>query len=259
MKKFYKFIGLLTGIVCFFDMSNLSYAHYTQENVVQTDNEIKLQMEQTIQMIEADLEKQNSSVLNELDIAIEFLEQEKSNSLTEEEADKLQALIDTAQELRNSYYLYSIGITPFGVSHPYYTPAVAAVASFFSSSGYLLAFELLIHAEENDDSGSTYRPVYGDRILRSLVIKQIMKNLQDVSGSASFEKGETIIDNDLYYAIHAFNYEFKYPPRVLTLTDTYDFEKNDRYEGIAGTAVDTMYIAQMLGVLVPYTVVITVS
>lgn len=48
MKKFYKFVGLLTGIVYFFNMSNLSYAQYTQENVVQTDDEIKLQMAQTI-------------------------------------------------------------------------------------------------------------------------------------------------------------------------------------------------------------------
>lgn len=255
MKNFKKIACLLTAIVCFFNTPVLSNA---KENHVVANSNIEAQLERTIEIIETDLESKNSSILNELDLAIDFLEQEKNHSSSEEETAKIQALIDTTQKLKNNYYSYSMGITPFGVSHPVYTPAVAAVATFFSSSGYWLSFELLVHAEENDVLDSTYTPYYGDRILNSPVIKQIRTSKQDVSGSASFENTGTTLEKDLYYAIHAFNYSFVNSTRVLTLTDVYDFAYGD-YDGIAGAAIDTMWMAQLLGVLVPYNVVITVS
>lgn len=254
MRNFKKFICVLTSLVCFFNITSTSYA---KENDTVTDSEFEMQLKQAIQIIEADLENQNSSILNELDIAIEFLENEKTLSSSVEERAKIQALIDTTQELKNSYYSYSMGIATFGVSHPVYTPAVAAVATFFSSSGYWLSFELLVHAEENNVLNSTYSPYYGDRILNSPIIKQIRTSKQDVSGSAAFENTGTTIEKDLYYAIHAFNYSFVNNTRILTLTDVYDFAPGD-YEGIAGAAIDTMWMAQLLGVLVPYNVVITV-
>lgn len=68
----------------------------------------------------------------------------------------------------------------------------------------------------------------------------------------------TKTQQDLYYAIHYFDYTFISASRTFMLADIYDFAYGD-YEGIAGAAIDTMWTAQLIGVLVPYNVVIIVS
>ena len=253
MGKTKRLLCFLLTVVSLFAMSNMSYAKEKDE-IPEPD----MQLEHNIQVIEADLESKGSSVLNELNIAIEFLENEKNAAESEEEKAKVQALIDTAQELRDSYDLYSRGIAVYGISHPVYTPAVAAVATYFSSSGYWLSFELLMHAEENNTLNSVYTPYYGDKILSSPVVQQIRTSKQDVSGSGEFVNEGTTTQQDLYYAIHYFDYTFISASRTFMLADIYDFAYGD-YEGIAGAAIDTMWTAQLIGVLVPYNVVIIVS
>ena len=218
-------------MVSLFAMSNMSYAKENDESPV--ISEFDMQLEYNIQVIEADLESKGSSVLNELSIAIEFLENEKNAAESEEEKAKIQALIDTAQELRDNYDLYSMGIVGYGISHPVYTPAVAAVATYFSSSGYWLSFELLMHAEENNTLNSVYTPYYGDKILSSPVVQQIRTNKQDVSGSGEFVNEGTTTQQDLYYAIHYFDYTFISASRTFMLADTYDFAYGD-YEALQG-------------------------
>ncbi len=255
MRILKKLLCVSVAIVNLFTMSDLSYAKEDDSIMI---SEFDMQLKHNIQVIEDDLESKGSSVLNELNIAIRFLEDKKNAAKSEEEEAKIQALIDTTQELIDSYELYSMGIVEYGVSNPIYTPAVAAVATYFSSSGYWLSFELLVHAEENDIKGSTYYPDFGDRILSSPVVKRIKTSKEDVSGNEEFLNEGTTIQRDLYYAIHDFDYQFVSASRTFTLTDTYDFAPGD-YEGIAGAAIDTMWMAQVLGVLVPYQVVITVS
>ena len=58
-----------------------------------------------------------------------------------------------------------------------------------------------------------------------------------------------VAQKDLYYAIHAFSWTKS--GGFVTLRDRYDFAPGD-YNGIAGTAVNTMYLAQQAGVLVPF-------
>lgn len=219
------------ALISLFAMSNTAYAKEKDE--VPLISEFDMQLKHNIQVIEADLESKGSSVLNELNIAIGFLENEKNAAESEEEKAKIQALIDTAQELRDSYDLYSRGIAVYGISHPVYTPAVAAVATYFSSSGYWLSFELLMHAEENNTLNSVYTPYYGDKILSSPVVQQIRTSKQDVSGSGEFVNEGTKTQQDLYYAIHYFDYTFISASRTFMLADdTYDFAYGD-YEGIA--------------------------
>ncbi len=223
----------------------------------QAESELDICLENNMQTIETMLEEQGTSVLEELDIAINRLEAEKTKAKTQEEKERLQALIDTTKEMQSSYNNYVTGIAPRGTEHPVLTPAVAAVASYFSSSGYLLSFELLVHAQDNNKLNSSYSPHYGNRILSSPVVARIKQSKQDVTGSAAFENSGTQVQKDLYYAIHAFNYTFTRNTGQFKLTDRYDFEYGD-YNGIAGAAIDTMWLAQEMGVIVPYYVKITV-
>lgn len=97
---------------------------------------------------------------------------------------------------------------------------------------------------------SVYEPVYGYIASNSSIVNKIRKSKEDV-GSDSFEKQGTQESEDLFYAIHAFNF-VKYSNRLL-IEDTYDFAKGD-YTGVAGVAVNTMYEAQQAGIITPYIV-----
>lgn len=251
--KMKRFISLVLVIVVFASFNITSYANESVSN----QNEIDIRLEENMRIIENMLEKKGTSVSEELNIAIANLEIEKQRAALEEDKEKLQSLINSTKNLQRSYNNYKKGVVTRGINHPVLTPAVAAVATFFSSSGYRLSFELLVHAQENNVLNSNYSPHYGDRILSSPVIQKIKQSSKDVSGSASFENSGTQVQKDLYYAIHAFNYKFTKSSRRVSLTDRYDFAYGD-YEGIAGAAIDTMWMAQEVGVIVPYYVKITV-
>ncbi|MDR2996363.1 MAG: hypothetical protein LBV11_21605 [Bacillus cereus] len=68
----------------------------------------------------------------------------------------------------------------------------------------------------------------------------IKSGSKDTSGSASFENQGTVVQKDLYYAIHKFNYSYVRNTGKYTLTDRYDISYGD-YNGIAGVAIDTMW------------------
>lgn len=223
----------------------------------QASSEMDVRLENNLKTIETALEEQGTTVSQELKIAIGRLEEEKARAGSMEDKNKIQALIDTTKELEISYNNYTSGVVTRGIDHPVLTPAVAAVATYFSSSGYLLSFELLVHAQDNNVLDSNYVPYYGDRILSSPVVMKIKQGGKDASGSSSFENSGTQVQKDLYYAIHAFNYTFVRNTGKFNLTDRYDFAYGD-YEGIAGAAINTMWQAQVIGVLVPYYVKITV-
>lgn len=72
-----------------------------------------------------------------------------------------------------------------------------------------------------------------------------------LNGDAKFPNEGNVLEKDLYYAIHKFNYTFNPSTRIFSLSDRYDFAYGD-YSGIAGAAIDTMYLAQLNGVLVPF-------
>lgn len=148
-----------------------------------------------------------------------------------------------------------------GAFHPVLSPAVSAVITFFNTGGLFLAAELLTYAKETS-TGGTYTPYWGKNVYQTSEYTRIRNQIrtsgaQYASGSSTFTKGSSTYNNDLYYAIHHYNYE--YNRGRFTITDYYDYDVNPEYEGIAGTAINTMYQAQLLGVIVPYNVQFTLS
>lgn len=252
-----KILSIILVVVLLF--SNSFAVHAADINGRTDIQDTEKALESVINEIEENLEMQGSSVCDGLDQAVAMLEREKEQSTDEEEKVKIQALIDTTQELKGEYISYSNGIAPLGVENPVYSPMVAAVASFFSINGYRLSYELLVHARDNNQLNSTYVPVYGDRIKASDVTGRIMASNKDSSGSAAFENSGNAVEKDLYYAIHNFNYTFKKVGHTFTLTDRYDYALSGEYTGVAGIAIDKMFEAQQMHVLVPYYVKITIS
>ena len=242
-----KIISMLLIVVLFFSNSHIV-------NAAESGASLRANMD----VLNEELEAKGTSVLNELYEAIEMLQVEKEKTLDAEEINKIQALIDETQELIIAYEHSQNGIATWGRYQAGYSEAVATVASYFYSSGYLLAYELLVHAKDNERLDSTYVPVYGDRIEASSVVGNICRKHKDATGSACFESMETKVEKDLYYAIHNFNYSYEAKTNKFTLTDRYDYAFTSEYTGVADVAIDTMYTAQRLGVLVPYYAVITV-
>lgn len=78
-----------------------------------------------------------------------------------------------------------------------------------------------------------------------------------LEGSSSFPNSGGTNDQDLYYALHAFNFSKSASGRVVVIQDRYDYAQNDDYGSLGGIAVNVMYAAQEAGVLVPYYSVIT--
>ena len=237
--------------------SNPIFVYANEVAQSKAEASLEAQLQSDVQSIEDLLSTQGTNVSAELNSAIQRMKNDQLTSTSQEDRDKLQALIDATQQLSIDYENYSNNTVQRGISHPVLTPAVAAVASYFSASGYLLSFELLVHAQDNNIQYSTYTPYYGSRILSSSVVQKIKQKQQDDTNSAVFEKTGSTVEQDLYYAIHKFNYSFVRSTGKFTLTDTYDFDYGD-YEGIANAAIDTMWQAQIIGVLVPYYVKIIV-
>lgn len=52
---------------------------------------------------------------------------------------------------------------------------------------------------------------------------------------------------------------YSYRSGNLTISDKYDYDINPDYQGIAGTTVNTMYLAQQMGVIVPFKVLIEIN
>lgn len=151
-----KSISMLLAITLLLSTNMVTYAGEAISS--QTSSEMDIRLENNLETIETTLEEQGTTVSQELKIVIGRLEEEKARARSLEDKNKIQALIDTTKELEISYNNYTSGIVTRGIDHPVLTPAVAAVATYFSSSGYLLSFELLVHAQDNNVLDSNYVP-----------------------------------------------------------------------------------------------------
>lgn len=247
MKKIKKLLCLAFAIILLVS-TNISVL--AKESNLLQPKEIHIQLENNIALIEKELEAKGTSVEQELKNALIWLETEKACCTEITEIQKLQALIDTTQLLLEDYRNYTYNANTRGVEHPVFTPAVAAVATYFSANGYRLAFELLTHAQDNNILDSKYVPHFGSRIKDSPVVRKLVGQ-GSLNGDAKFPNEGNVLEKDLYYAIHKFNYTFNPSTRIFSLSDRYDFAYGD-YSGIAGAAIDTMYLAQLNGVLVPF-------
>lgn len=214
-------------------------------------------MQNSIQSIEDELEKEGTNVKAELENLMSYYQSQLTlESLEEEKKEQINELIEGLERQVANYDEYKGGVDDFdekGNYHPVYSAAIGAVNAFFVARGYFLASELLTHAANNNRLNSVYRPVNGHRVLISPVFTRI-KHGNGKQGSAFFPNSGNPVQRDLYYAIHNFNW--KKSGRSVTLSDRYDYTDNG-YSGIEGFAVNTMYYAQQMGVIVPYYVRIT--
>jgi hypothetical protein len=223
---------------------------------------------ETITAIESQLSSIGSSVEIELNSIISDYQIKLENANDIETANKLQDLIDAAGDLLVSFIEYkeydqfvsssnqsfSTQSLP-GVTTTLYDAPIAAIVTWFSTQGYYLSYELLLHAKANTTVGSTYSPVNKNIIVASSVTQGIMQKIITTSqqnGSGEYSSG------DLYYAIHLFSWHRGPGNNVLIITDVYDFAPGD-YSGLAGTAVNIMYYAQNAGVIVPFNLEVYIS
>lgn len=134
------------------------------------------------------------------------------------------------------------------------------VVGYFSAKNYNLAAELLIHMRENNEIDSIYRPVNSDVVTNSDVFKALAYKTNGETDS--FEPdSSSVTKQDLYYAIHLFNYRKSLQNDAIVLTDRYDFEPNSGYlDSIQEMATEMMYRGQTMGILKPfYTVVSSIN
>ena len=220
----------------------------TVEASINDINDVKKQ----IDIIELELENENSSVLQELNNQISNYNSILLLETSEEECGKLQDLIGATQRLIDEYSFIQNNPSTRGTIHLIYTPAVSAVVSYFLLNDYVLAAELLLKAYDNDIMDTYYTPHNVSAIWESDTFKNIV-NGSSKSGSSSFPNSGTAAQKDLYYALHGFNYTKSDSGSIIVLTDRYDFDKDvSGYDGISEAAISLMYKAQVAGTIVPF-------
>ena len=121
--KVYRVFGMVLAVVLFLSNSCITYA---AENVVEAEV-----MKEDMEIIEEELRQKDTSVCNELEEIISDLENKKNQTTDKYEIEKIQALIDTTNELKGDYLSYSDGIAPMGVTNPIYSPNGCSGNSIF--------------------------------------------------------------------------------------------------------------------------------
>lgn len=212
--------------------------------------------EEVIDFMEEELATEQTSIVAELTEQKAEYQSDMELAPTEEEKQQIRVLINETADMIAEYEQYEEGIQTYGKNHLIYSPAVASITAYFHVKGYKLAAELLMYAKANNKLNVNYKPRNGAIVKKSPVFTYIAK-LQKTKGSNSFPNTGNVYQKDCYYAIHAFNYtKPSAKSRTVTIKDRYDFKYGD-YSGIAGATVNTMYIAQKVGVIVPFYTVIT--
>lgn len=244
MKKSKKYLSLLlaTAVTTSITFSSTSLA----QNI---DTYNLKQIQQTIKEVNEYFDENNTNVINELENGKVKLLNELQNAEDSLTRSKIESQINTYNLLISNCKNYD-NISTYIPEPNTLTIAVAAIVSYFDSNGYDLAAELLAFAYQNKSSSVTYQPYNGYKASASNITNKIRFNNKDY-GSEAFPNSGNKNDKDLYYAIHAFDYT-KFNGRLI-IRDTYDYAVSD-YTGIAGAAVNTMWLAQQLGVIVPFNV-----
>lgn len=256
-------------ILCSFIISIGSTA-FAKSTYINSDNPTKVTLNsffENVTIIEDYIESQGTTVLKELNKEKERLNMLLNSEVVIDNRANLEGLIKCYSNMiveyndyQNSRIIEPNNIDPYGVDHPILSPAVATIVSFFLTMRYYLAAELLTYAKEDAVLNEYYYPVFGVYVYDTAEYDRLVDEISNVisgNGTSSFLKGGIVKDNDLYYALHRYNYAFNYSS--LTITDYYDYQVNSDYQGIAGTAINTMYMAQVLGVIVPYYVRINIT
>lgn len=173
-----------------------------------------------------------------------------------ETKEKLENLILETEQLIAANY--ETGFLADGEARGGYATIISAAISYFKIKGYKLAAELLTHMSQNKALDSDYYPVYGYRVMSSDFTYQILMSKFKPELVAYLKDGTTNGD-DLYYAIHKFNYTVSsYNNRTLFIDDRYDYGKED-YGGLEEFVINELVKAQEAGELIPFYTKITVN
>lgn len=225
--------------------------------IIPKDNSCAMKEErlsESIFLLESNLEKNSSSVENEINKAVDnYHKILKTGQLSSEDKNKIIEQIEELQRQLSAYKKYKSGIRLMGKDNQVFLAAISSVNAYFLNKGYLLSSELLTHSTKNNKVDSIYRPYNNELVKASPVFRKIKIGRQ-THGSDSFPNTGSRLERDLYYSIHSFRWTKK--NYMVTIMDRYDFAYGS-YSGLAGIAVNTMYLAQQAGVVVPFQLRIT--
>lgn len=186
----------------------------------------------------------------------ELYEQKLETTADEDESRKIQALINTTNDILFSVENNMQTSAASSVGYGLHAVNVAAVIGYFHSQGWRLAAELLTHMRDNSVFNSKYTPINGSDINSSAKMGTIVNN-NLLSGSDSFYSDGTRLGDDLHYAIIKFNYLKSESKKVIVVSDRYDYNPQDYpWLSIASVAVQWMYDAQQAGYLTPFYTII---
>lgn len=266
MKKVFKVFLSLMLVASLLIPSVSAFAATEKTNVTTSEQQVST-VQNEITSLENNLKANNTDVISELKRQTSDYQTKLTNVASTEERSKIGRLITATENLIRNYSNYKQSQSSDNAirssSNSSYSAAVAAVVAYFEANNYNLSAELLTHASDNDTAGSEYDPVYGYLCGDSPVTLGIWNSSGHFSGSGLFPKNAfaSAEINDLYYAIHKFNYKkhISSSGSYLEISDKYDYAQQSEYTGVAGVAVQKMYEAQQAGVIVPYQIIIDVS
>ncbi len=248
---------------------------YINSLSVEELEEISKKIANNISMIEKDLKKRGTSVIEELEDEIQFYENKiidknfkaKDKMNLDETILQLRDNINNyteyqqaLEESRDSRFFPWLPIIPPIIPPIQFDAAVVAINAWFNSNDYNLSSELLTYAYNNDSLDIVYKPSNISAIKDTSTYLNIVDG-EELFGGLRFENDGNAQQKDLYYAIHNFEYSKSESASVVVISDRYDFQFGDSSygSGIPGAAVDTMALAQDAGVIVPFRVEITIN
>lgn len=241
--------------ISLFLVFTLVIAMFYSDSVFAADNRV-LKTIRYIEILEKELSNNGTSVELELDKALQYYQNlllDRSSNL--QDKNKILTQIEIIKKQKDNYISYKSGIVERGKKHPVYSAAISTICSYFLLKTYLLSFELLSHAADNNSLDSPYRPIQGTRVMHSPLFNKI-KSSKSKRGTGEFlpDPKDPCLQ-DLHYAIKKFSWVKKSPHGIVTILDRYDFAVAN-YDGLTNAAVNLMYMAQVEGVIVPFKVII---
>ncbi|MCR5767399.1 MAG: hypothetical protein K6G45_02775 [Lachnospiraceae bacterium] len=220
------------------------------QKIIELINDIEGQLREKGTDVKSELKKFSEDIINTYEISYV----KKYNKMDSHKSVQVLELKKTVDKMIDSYGSKSLRSSEDMTI--ICENAVTAITAWFVTQNYMLAAELLAHARQNNSYGSNYSPSYGNRVEASAVFWALRNNTAITSGSGEFKNIGSTYEKDLYYGIHLFNW-YKTSGTFITITDFYDFAVDKQhYNNIQNYAIGTMVLAQSLGVITPYNVVI---
>ena len=193
-KTFVALICLLSLVFTFASNGIVVYAQESNDKVeeVVTPSTMKntpisaLEVADGMATLEQELESKGTDVVAELEKQIEYYQELLNSFISQEQAEQIENLISTTQELINEYQEYMNTEQSRGDFHLIYTPAVATVIAYFNSQDYNLAAELLTHARDNNNLDSIYTPINSEIFLN-------IRKMNSLPCMPSFHNGARVV------------------------------------------------------------------